>query len=127
MMDVESLACTKTKCSAAVLSNTDVLASFATLKPDFWSLNDTRTMLRRTFVCKNWSAAMSFMNELSVIAEHLNHHPDFTLKEYRTVELVIWTHNTGGLTVADFVLAKEIEKLVPVYSPKWKREHIENC
>ena len=50
---------------------------------------------------------------------------DIHLTMYRQVEVVIWTHATGGLTLSDFVLAKALESIKVDYSPKWLENHPE--
>lgn len=58
---------------------------------------------------ENFSDALAYVNEIGVIAEQLNHHPDINLG-YGKVELVVTTHSLGGLTSKDFEFAKAIEK-----------------
>lgn len=50
---------------------------------------------------------------------------DIHLTMYRQVEVVIWTHATGGLTLSDFVLAKALESIKVDYSPRWLENHPE--
>lgn len=75
--------------------------------------------LKRTFVCRNWKAAIEFINAASAVAEGLGHHPDLSLAKYRVIEITIFTHSLTALTQLDFKLATEIEKIPVDYSPKW--------
>jgi 4a-hydroxytetrahydrobiopterin dehydratase len=53
---------------------------------------------------------MDFINEVARLAEKSNHHPDIELRQ-RTVKLSLTTHSMGGLTEADFALARHINGL----------------
>ena len=53
-------------------------------------------MIERSFVTKNFVAAMDFLNKAAVIAEEQGHHPDFHITSYRNVSVVLYTHNILG-------------------------------
>ena len=90
------------------------------------SLSSTTYSLVRTFTAKNFQAALDSINEMGVIAEREGHHPDFHLTNYRDVQVEIFTHKLDGLTMNDFVLAKQLtEEVSVVYSPKWLKSHPE--
>jgi 4a-hydroxytetrahydrobiopterin dehydratase len=57
-----------------------------------WTVKEHGGVLKlsRQFVAKNFVAAANFFNELVVIAEEEQHHPDFLLTAYRNVEILIW-------------------------------------
>jgi pterin-4a-carbinolamine dehydratase len=79
--------------------------------------------LRRTFVAKNFQAALDCIRRMGDVAERVNHHPDFHLTEYRTVSVVIYTHKLMGVTLQDVRLARLFNEEVPIeYSPKWLKE-----
>ncbi|KAL6763054.1 pterin 4 alpha carbinolamine dehydratase-domain-containing protein [Haematococcus lacustris] len=84
-----------------------------------WRLNDTSTVLTRTFTAKNFMAAIRFFNKLAEVAEAQGHHPDIHLRNYREVEVNVTTHAAGGLTMFDFVLCSKIDVIDVEYSPKW--------
>ena len=54
---------------------------------------------------------MVFVNEVAGLAESERHHPDIEIS-YNIVEIELWTHAIGGLSVNDFILARKIEDLV---------------
>jgi 4a-hydroxytetrahydrobiopterin dehydratase len=58
----------------------------------------------------SFADAISFVNMVAQLAEELNHHPDILI-HYREVTLTLSTHEAGGLTKADFDLAKRIDAL----------------
>ena len=66
--------------------------------------------LRKTFTFKDFVTAMEFLNRVAEIAESEQHHPDFTV-HYNKVEFTIWTHDVGGLSENDFILAAKIDQL----------------
>lgn len=82
--------------------------------------------IARRFVTKNFQTALDAMNAVGAIAEFHGHHPDLHLTDYRTVEIVLWTHKVGGITQNDIALAKVFDSQLDVcYSPKWLKEHPE--
>ena len=74
-----------------------------------WSLENAR--LHRRFTLKNFRKALAWINRVGMLAEEQGHHPDFHLTSWNKVELELWTHAAGGLTVNDFVLARKIDDL----------------
>ena len=67
---------------------------------------------------------MDFLNKVAALAEYEGHHPDLHLTSWREVEIIIYTHEAGGLTSNDFILAKLIDRDAKVlYSPKWLKEN----
>ncbi len=73
-----------------------------------WSLE--AGTLARTFVFKDFVAALGFVNRVGNAAEHAAHHPDIDIR-YNRVRLALSTHDAGGLTAKDFTLAAQIDKL----------------
>lgn len=67
--------------------------------------------IRRNFQLKDFRAALAWINRVGMLAEEEGHHPDFHLTGWNRVELVLWTHAIGGLSVNDFVLAHKIDGL----------------
>ncbi|KAJ1448580.1 transcriptional coactivator/pterin dehydratase, partial [Pelagophyceae sp. CCMP2097] len=78
-------------------------------------------VLSRFFVAKDWAAAMAFLNDVSVAAEALHHHPDFALEQWRKVRVCVTTHAAAGLMALDFALARVIDAIDVTMSPKWLR------
>ena len=54
--------------------------------------------LRRSFVAKDFQAALDFLNAAGKLAEEMGHHPDLHIVSYRTVVVEIYTHSVGGVT-----------------------------
>lgn len=84
-------------------------AAHATGVPE-WRLEAGR--LTRRFVCDDFRAALKLANRIGMVAEERDHHPDLHLTDYRVLAVVLLTHDAGGLTAADFDLARRIDQLV---------------
>jgi 4a-hydroxytetrahydrobiopterin dehydratase len=84
---------------------------------------DDYLKLIRKFSCKNWAAAINFINSAGVVAEEIGHHPDLSLTKYRNIEVVVFTQSTKALTTLDFQLAKGLDTIAIEYSPKWLEDN----
>lgn len=69
-----------------------------------WSLAGAGTRLERRFRFTDFAEAMRFVDAMAAIAEREGHHPDFAV-HWNRVDVTIWTHDAGGLTENDLVLA----------------------
>ena len=74
-----------------------------------WSVVDGR--LHREFQFVDFAAAFAFMTEVAVIAERLDHHPDWS-NSWNRVVIDIVSHDAGGLTWRCIELAKGIDALL---------------
>ncbi len=59
----------------------------------------------------DFAAALELVNAVGTLAEAANHHPDILLHGYNRLRLTLSTHSAGGLTAADFDLARQIDAL----------------
>ena len=75
--------------------------------------------LVRKFVCKNFVAALEFLQKAGEAAEAQGHHPNFHLTNYNNVEVVVYSHTQKGITENDFILAKNIDAVKVTYSKKF--------
>ena|SRR5580700_3197946 len=66
--------------------------------------------LARTFRFPDFQTALDFVNKIGAIAEKQGHHPDLGLS-WGKVEVETSTHDAGGLTEQDFLLASKIDQL----------------
>ena len=71
-----------------------------------WKLIDDHH-IEATFLFDDFIGALGFVNSAGEVCEQENHHANFELGWGR-VKVIIWTHDVGGLTDADFVLATKI-------------------
>ncbi|HRP02144.1 MAG TPA: 4a-hydroxytetrahydrobiopterin dehydratase [Candidatus Kapabacteria bacterium] len=75
----------------------------------FWNKeNDT---IVREVVCANFPSVIGFLNAIAFIAEKLDHHPDLLIYGWNKLRITISTHDKGGLTELDFLLAKQIDDI----------------
>jgi 4a-hydroxytetrahydrobiopterin dehydratase len=81
-----------------------------------WELADDATRLRRAFRFRDFAEAMRFVNAMAAVAEREGHHPDFAV-HWNRVEVTIWTHDAGGLTENDLVLAALVGALPEARGP----------
>ncbi len=73
-----------------------------------WSLAGGK--LHREFVFADFVAAFGFMTRAALVAERMNHHPEW-FNVYRTVRVDLATHDAGGVTDLDFKLAQQMNAL----------------
>ena len=85
------------------------IAALATALPD-WSLLPERKAIRRALKFADFSAAWGFMNRVALKAEAMDHHPEWS-NVYNRVDIVLTTHDAGGLTAKDVSLARAIDAL----------------
>jgi 4a-hydroxytetrahydrobiopterin dehydratase len=70
-----------------------------------WSEVDGRDAITRKFKFKDFNEAFGFMSRAALVAEKNDHHPEWR-NVYKTVEVVLATHDAGGVTRLDIELAK---------------------
>jgi 4a-hydroxytetrahydrobiopterin dehydratase len=75
-----------------------------------WSDVQGRDAITRKFVFKDFNEAFGFMARAALIAEKMDHHPEW-FNVYKTVEVTLSTHDAGGLTELDVKLAEAMNKL----------------
>ena len=75
-----------------------------------WVELEGRQAIGRTFTFKDFNEAFGFMARVALIAEKHDHHPEWR-NVYRTVEVVLTTHDAGGVTPLDIELAKAMNAI----------------
>lgn len=73
-----------------------------------WSEASGREAIARKFTFKDFNEAFGFMARVALIAEKNDHHPEWR-NVYKTVEVVLSTHDAGGVTAKDIALAKAMD------------------
>lgn len=91
------------------LNETDRAAAVADL--DGWSLVDGREAIEKRYVFANFIEAFGFMTKCALEAEKADHHPEWS-NVYKTVEVVLTTHDANGLTQKDIALAQAFDACV---------------
>jgi 4a-hydroxytetrahydrobiopterin dehydratase len=75
-----------------------------------WSDVPVREAIARTFIFKDFNEAFGFMSRAALVAEKHDHHPEWR-NVYKTVEVVLSTHDAGGVTNLDIELAKAMNAI----------------
>jgi len=75
-----------------------------------WQTLQGRDAIRRSFVFKNFNEAFGFMARTALVAEQMNHHPEWS-NVWNKVEVILSTHDAGGLTELDLKLAEAIDRI----------------
>jgi len=83
-------------------------AALARLKG--WSETSGRDAITRKFVFADFNEAFGFMTRAALVAEKLDHHPEW-FNVYKTVDVTLSTHDAGGLTERDIKLAEAMDKI----------------
>ena len=75
-----------------------------------WSEAKGRDAIARTFTFKDFNEAFGFMARVALVAEKRDHHPEWR-NVYKTVEVVLTTHDADGVTQKDVDLAKAMDSI----------------
>ncbi len=75
-----------------------------------WREADGRDAICKTFVFTSFSETFGFMTRSALIAEKLDHHPEWS-NNYKTVDVMLTTHRVKGLTALDIELAEEMNRI----------------
>jgi 4a-hydroxytetrahydrobiopterin dehydratase len=74
-----------------------------------WSEVSGRDAISKRFVFADFNEAFGFMSRVALMAEKLDHHPEWH-NVYKTVDVTLSTHDAGGLTERDVKLAEAMDK-----------------
>jgi 4a-hydroxytetrahydrobiopterin dehydratase len=85
-------------------------ADLAPLLDEGWMMVEGRDAIQKTFQFKNFIEAFGFMTRTALVAEKMNHHPEWS-NVYRTVEVTLTTHDANGLSALDITLAQKMDAL----------------
>jgi 4a-hydroxytetrahydrobiopterin dehydratase len=75
-----------------------------------WSEASGRDAITKKFVFKDFNQAFGFMTRAALVAEKMDHHPEW-FNVYKTVDVTLSTHDAGGLTDRDVRLAEAMDKI----------------
>lgn len=95
---------------AGKLTTEERAAALATLPG--WQVAGEGDAITRTFVFADFSEAFGFMARAALLAEKMDHHPDWS-NSYKKVVVTLTSHDAGGLTARDIKLAAAMNALAP--------------
>lgn len=76
-----------------------------------WDYDEARDAITRRLVFKDFVAAFGFMTQVALLAEKADHHPEWS-NVWNRVDILLTTHDAGGLSHRDIELAAAIDALV---------------
>lgn len=77
-----------------------------------WKEENNR--LVKEFQLTDFKTITDRLNEISEIADKLNHHPDFSVYDYRNIRFELFTHDSSAITQKDYDLAAEIDRIFEI-------------
>lgn len=92
---------------ATRLTQEDITARVKQL--DGWSIENGK--LHREFKFKSFVEAFGFMTSVALVAERMNHHPEW-FNVYNKVVIELTTHDAGGISERDFEFAAKVDGLL---------------
>lgn len=75
-----------------------------------WTDVKGRDAIAKRFVFADFNAAFGFMAQVALVAEKMDHHPEWT-NVYKTVDVTLSSHDAGGVSARDIKLAEAIERI----------------
>lgn len=75
-----------------------------------WEYDKSSSSIYKMFTLQDFATGLDLVNDIGVIAEKSNHHPDITLG-WGYVKVVLTTHSEGGVTDKDIAFAQEVDKI----------------
>ena len=94
---------------AKKLGNKERAKAIKTLKG--WKKTRGRDAIEKNFVFKDFISAFSWMSRISLIAEKMDHHPEW-FNVYNKLNIRLRTHDSNGITNKDFKLAEAIDEIM---------------
>jgi 4a-hydroxytetrahydrobiopterin dehydratase len=79
---------------------------------DGWAAVDGREAIAKSFKFDDFNAAFAFMTSVALLAEKLDHHPEW-FNVYNRVDVTLATHDAGGVTELDLRMARFMDKVRP--------------
>ena len=86
-----------------ILTDTEVMSQLSG-----WTIVQGRSAIMKSFKFKGFGQAFGFMTEVALIAEKMDHHPEW-FNVYSRVDVTLTTHSAGGITELDVTLAKAMD------------------
>lgn len=78
---------------------------------DDWDYDEARDAITRSFTFRDFNEAFGFMTRVALLAEKANHHPEWS-NVWNRVDILLTTHDAGGLSGRDIEMAHAIDALL---------------
>ena len=91
------------------ISGTERDQALNSLAQNGWSLDSDRDAIKKPFKFKSFVDAFGWMSKMALVAERMNHHPEW-FNVYNRVEVTLTTHDAGGLSRLDVDLANTMDQ-----------------
>jgi 4a-hydroxytetrahydrobiopterin dehydratase len=78
---------------------------------DDWDYDEARDAITRRFTFRDFSEAFAFMTRVALLAEKADHHPEWS-NVWNRVDVLLTTHDAGGLSGRDIEMAQAIDALL---------------
>ena len=93
------------------LSEQDRSSELPALEANGWTIQDDRDAITKTFKFKSFVDAFGWMTKIAIIAEKMNHHPEW-FNVYNRVDVTLTTHDANGLSALDVKMARKMDTLL---------------
>ena len=84
---------------------------------DGWEAAKDREAIVKEYRFSNFSQAFAWMTQVALLAEKMDHHPEWT-NVYSRVSVALTTHDAGGITRNDLDMAKQMDLYAKLYTQK---------
>jgi 4a-hydroxytetrahydrobiopterin dehydratase len=95
--------------NAIKLEGEDREHALAALTAHGWTQVEGRDAITKRFVFGDFNEAFGWMTRVAMVAEHMNHHPEW-FNVYKTVDVTLTTHDVGGISQFDVALASKMDR-----------------
>ncbi len=92
------------------LNETERAALLAEAEQRSWRLSNEGAAISKQYRFRDFSEAFGWMTRAALLAEKMDHHPDWT-NVYNRVDVTLTSHDAGGLTDRDFTLAEALDAI----------------
>ena len=82
--------------------------ALARLSESGWTEDDGRDAVKKTFKFRNFVEAWGWMTQMAIVAEKMNHHPEW-FNVYNRVEVTLTSHDVEGVSARDLKLADRMD------------------
>ena len=90
------------------LESAERVVALEQLKAAGWAHDAERDAIQKSFQFKSFVEAFGWMTQMAIIAEKMNHHPEW-FNVYNRVDVTLTTHDADGLSSLDVALAEKMD------------------